>query len=678
MNCIFRWIHFSDIHLQTKDVSFNTKQLRDTLPEYLKKTVLDNIDAIIFTGDYRYAPEKDENPQRVVAFLKELASAVKVDDVKKIVTVPGNHDLTRSTTRTYLVQGMQKDYQSNVGTFDQTVLNCILDDFSFYDNFHAELQDAPIWEKTNPHTSIEFPKCNLLLLNTAITAYGDDDRNHLLLGSSYVASKVSAFKNRNPIIAVGHHSFTELHPDECRTITHYLDQQGVHLYLCGHTHDQWSQAFGEKGKYYNVGCMQQTDNAVKASFAIGELFSNGSVSITSHKWDMEQKYWFPDPANKKDFNSLYADIAINTEDERTDVVVKKLENPFSISGYTLLGALGCDGIKYYWEKNGRVVESIALNQRLKYKVNQEDGTTSAYTISTSFGCQLSTTKQQCRFCETGSKSFGGNLTAEDIALQCIFMAEYDCNCPSYPQVRGNAREFAFMGQGEPGYNYPAIKQAIIMNDYVMERLGQTVSRYVISTCGVSGFIPALIQDIKSEVFRNKVTIHLSLHDVDDARNEIMPINRDNDYKEALEYCKALYSITKEKIGVGILMFDQYQSGEIKSRTLTQDRLEKILSVLDNEIFRIDLCAVNKTSVGEQKHQLSNEIASNLCEIAKQKGFEVKLFASFGDSQQSGCGMLSSSTDDLERAGKNTIAHFNNSVSLLHEAKQYYFETLRKS
>lgn len=83
------------------------------------------------------------------------------------------------------------------------------------------------------------------------------------------------------------------------------------------------------------------------------------------------------------------------------------------------------------------------------------------------------------------------------------------------------REFAFMGQGEPGYNYPAIKQAIIMNDYVMERLGQHVSRYIISTCGVSGLIPTLIQDVKSGLFKNKVTVHLSLHDIDEARDEII-------------------------------------------------------------------------------------------------------------------------------------------------------------
>ena len=29
MECIYRWIQLSDIHFQTKETMFNTKQLRD-------------------------------------------------------------------------------------------------------------------------------------------------------------------------------------------------------------------------------------------------------------------------------------------------------------------------------------------------------------------------------------------------------------------------------------------------------------------------------------------------------------------------------------------------------------------------------------------------------------------------------------------------------------------------
>ena len=483
--CVFRWVHFSDIHFQAKDVTFNTAQIRDRLPQYLKENIKENVDALIFSGDFRYAPEKEENPQRAVDYItKKLAPAVGITDMKKVITVPGNHDLSRSTHRKYIVHGITEEYNADKGIIEQEILKDVIDGFTFYKKLHELLKDAPSWTDTNPHCIVELEKCNLLLLNTALISCGDEDNGQLILGSSYVSSLVDAIQNSNPTIAIGHHSLDELEPSEKKTITHYFDQRGIRLYMCGHTHETWCQGFGEQGHSVTIGCMMQSDSDVDVSFCVGELQEDGSVSIVSHKWDMKQKEWFQDPVNKKEFPVLYENVHYDTATKGTGDRVEKEENSFSIDGYMLIGPLGCDGIKYFWSKGDKRVESIALNKRLKNDASAEDNITSAYTISTSFGCMLSAMKKQCRFCETGAGNFGGNLTAEDIALQCIFMAEYDSNCTSYPQVRDNMREFAFMGQGEPGYNYPALRQAIIMNDHIMEQLDQKVSRYIISTCGV--------------------------------------------------------------------------------------------------------------------------------------------------------------------------------------------------
>ena len=199
--------------------------------------------------------------------------------------------------------------------------------------------------------------------------------------------------------------------------------------------------------------------------------------------------------------------------------------------------------------------------------------------------------------------------------------------------------------------------------------GMKVSRYIISSCGITDFMPALIQDIKNNTFKNKVTVHFSLHAINEERNALMPINLDNDYHEFIKYCEILYQVCGEKIGVGILMFNKYQTSDGKKYTLTKKKLEEILNILDKDVFRIDLCAVNKTSTGSQ-HQLSNEKALELLEVVQEKGYEGKLFTSFGDSEQSGCGMLTSSINDMEEAGTRTIEQFNQSVELLKEAKQY--------
>ena len=249
------------------------------------------------------------------------------------------------------------------------------------------------------------------------------------------------------------------------------------------------------------------------------------------------------------------------------------------------------------------------------------------------------------------------------------MAEYDSDCPSFPQVRDNSREFAYMGQGEPGFNYASIRRAILLTDHVMEHIGQKVYRHIISTCGITDFMPALINDISQGVFKNKVTVHFSLHEIDRARDDLMPINRDYDYSKFIQCCEQLYAVTQEKIGVGILMFNNYRiKNGSESYTLTCERLEEILKKLNRDVFRIDLCDVNQTSTGTQ-NALRNEDAMALQKVLERNGFEGKTFSSFGDSEKSGCGMLNSTFDKMEEIGSKTISHFNTALELLTDAIQ---------
>ena len=156
----------------------------------------------------------------------------------------------------------------------------------------------------------------------------------------------------------------------------------------------------------------------------------------------------------------------------------------------------------------------------------------------------------------------------------------------------------------------------------------------------------------------------------------MPINKDHNYSEFIRYCRILHQVSGEKIGVGILMFNKYKltNSEEKKYTLTKDKLDEILSLLDKDVFRIDLCTVNSTSTGSN-HKLSMEIANELLEFVKSKGYEGKIFTSFGDSELSGCGMLSSSIEKMEDAGNKTIQQFNLSIDLLREAQEYLEATL---
>ena len=248
------------------------------------------------------------------------------------------------------------------------------------------------------------------------------------------------------------------------------------------------------------------------------------------------------------------------------------------------------------------------------------------------------------------------------------MAEYDSNCPSFPQIRDNQREFAFMGQGEPGLNYPAVRQAILLTDKAMELINQKISRYIISTCGIGDFLPLIIDDIPLKRFNNRITLHFSLHVIGEDRNKLMPINYDHNYLDFIKACSKLREISGEKVGVGILMFNNYKyCRTAEPYTLSPKKLKEILNQLDKDIFKIDLCTLNTPSFGSQK-PMSYESAQKLLDIVKQQGFEGKIFSSFGENVHSGCGMLSSDYTSMQEIGRTTIEQFNSAIELLEKSK----------
>ncbi len=680
MKSVFKWVHLSDLHFRSLlESGFNSTELKDKLPPYLETRIQD-ADALIITGDYRFAPDKEENPQNVGDFIKDIARSLKLD-FAKIFFVPGNHDLKRSEVRSDVIRGLRGTYSAKQGTFSTERLEWLQKDFTFYDALREVVYGTDsVATSTNPHYAVCLEHCNLLLLNTALTAGMEDngqanDEYHLLLGSRHLSAAVHDIKNDNPTIAVGHHGLKFLNGDEYDTCARFLDEAGIRLYLCGHEHRLWDSVFSDKGKVATVGCLIQNAESVEAGFLVGELMSDGTVILHGHKWDMGRQNWYPHPPGDQQYDKLYPPVETGlTEQEGISATESEKEivqkvHAFSLKGYYLLGGRGIDGIKYIWERDGRYVESLAFNRRLKYSQDLGVYRISAYTSSVSYGCRLSCNHQQCRFCETGTVPYSGDVCAEDIALQNIFMAEYDSDCPSFPEVRGNEREFAFMGQGEPGLCYPAVRRAIQLTDFAMERIRQQIHRYIISTCGICDFIPILINDIERGLFKNKITIHFSLHAIGADRTILMPINSEHDYRRFIKECEKFYSVTNEKIGVGILLFDRYRFAEAlegKPYTLTPKRLEMILQELNKDIFRIDLCDVNRTSCGNQS-ALSNERATKLLDLVKRKGFEAKLFSSFGDSEQSGCGMLASLTEDITLPGNKTKSQFNKSIELLNEA-----------
>lgn len=311
--------------------------------------------------------------------------------------------------------------------------------------------------------------------------------------------------------------------------------------------------------------------------------------------------------------------------------------PIKIIGYDTLGVDNKDGLRFVWEKENcqHYIESAAFVNRRKYVKEDICG----YTTSVSAGCILRAFKSQCSFCRTGNFiPFGGLLSYKDITKQNVFMVLADIYCKDNPSLAHKQREFAYMGQGEPGYSYSQLRLAIELTNQIMKELGQSVYRHVFATAGVSEAIYAYKDDIRS-FFTEKVTLHFSLHAAEQ-RSSIMPINQIYPYQDIIPLLNEVYDISGEKPCVGIMLFQNFRPhNKDFEYTNSYEVIEKILLKLNPKKCRLSFCEYNESDdIGTNKsYSLDN--ATAIMRLAKELGFESKLFSSFGKEKQTACGML---------------------------------------
>lgn len=307
-----------------------------------------------------------------------------------------------------------------------------------------------------------------------------------------------------------------------------------------------------------------------------------------------------------------------------------------IVGYDKLNE-GQDGLRYAWGEKGHTpyLESAAFVNKTKNILGDVCG----YTTSVSKGCVLSTLGLACKFCRTGNcLPFDGLLSECEIAKQNVFMVLTDIYCDKNPEIKSKKREFAYMGQGEPGFSYKQVRTAIEITNSVMKELGQTVYRHIFATCGVPSALRAYAEDVRS-FFTERVTLHFSLH-ATRQRDMIMPINRAYPYQDSLKEIYKIYDICKEKPCIGILLLNDFQPNNAEdSYTNSIEEVILIAKELNPEKCRLSLCEFNPSpDIGKSAIYSSAE-AEELLKTVQELGFEAKLFSSFGQREQTACGML---------------------------------------
>ncbi|MFA4942492.1 MAG: hypothetical protein WC564_02535 [Patescibacteria group bacterium] len=301
---------------------------------------------------------------------------------------------------------------------------------------------------------------------------------------------------------------------------------------------------------------------------------------------------------------------------------------------------GREGVRYAWALDGSddvYVESGAFYKRTYLDTKSIDAGIAAYTTSVSLGCILSEGSKQCKFCVTGNLiPFRRLLTAEEIALQNVFMVldDLEANRANKP------REFAYMGQGEPGFSYSQVREAILITNSVMNSLGVEVYRHIFATSGVPSAIRSLTNDVARGVFgKTKILLHLSIHSAFN-REQLMPIDQLYPVKDVIsaseEYAKAI----NDKVVINLMMLkDAMLMGSGPFNTMSPVYALNLIKILNPKYHRVTLCEYNADGKVGTNNLITPEEVSALENIFVSNGFEFKKFVAFGKQHKLACGLL---------------------------------------
>ncbi len=165
-------------------------------------------------------------------------------------------------------------------------------------------------------------------------------------------------------------------------------------------------------------------------------------------------------------------------------------------------------------------------------------------VSCQVGCSLT-----CTFCATGRMKRVRNLDAAEIYDQVVMVNQQSLEAFGHP-----LSNIVYMGMGEPLLAYKPVMESIALITSP-EGLGMSPKRITVSTAGIAKMIKKLADD------NTKVNLALSLHAADDLkRNEIMPINEQNNLATLMEALEYFYRNTQNRISYEYIAFQNFNDG----------------------------------------------------------------------------------------------------------------------
>lgn len=235
-------------------------------------------------------------------------------------------------------------------------------------------------------------------------------------------------------------------------------------------------------------------------------------------------------------------------------------------------------------------------------------------VSTQVGCSLT-----CTFCATGKMKRIRNLDPAEIYDQYVMVNQQSLEHYGHPLTN-----VVYMGMGEPLLAYSSTLESVRM---LTDAQGLNISpkRITVSTAGIAKMIKKLADD---EV---KFNLALSLHAADDEkRNEIMPINEQNNLGVLMESLLYFHQKTGNRISYEYIAFQGFND--------TTEDARKLAALCRQFPVKVNIIEYNPID-GTQFQKADEDRINQFARYLRSKDVMVTLRRSRGKDIDAACGQL---------------------------------------
>lgn len=235
-------------------------------------------------------------------------------------------------------------------------------------------------------------------------------------------------------------------------------------------------------------------------------------------------------------------------------------------------------------------------------------------VSCQVGCSLT-----CSFCATGRMKRVRNLDAAEIFDQVVLVNQQSLEVFGHPLTN-----IVYMGMGEPLLAYKNVLESV-ERITSPEGLGMSPKRITVSTAGIAKMIQKLADD------GVKFNLALSLHAADDAkRNEIMPINEQNDLASLMDALEYFYQTTGNRISYEYIAFQNFNDNIEDAKNL--------LKLCKRFPVRVNIIEYNPIDGAPFLKSTAHKI-DEFAQYLTERGVMVTVRRSRGKDIDAACGQL---------------------------------------